>query len=135
MKMTKTKRRLLVLGALVAVCALPIVLYGCNLGRKATAAADVYLAKHAAELNDICQGPYEVTVGSLFSLRWRIGWYYYCWTVDVPCSLKAESGQTYTVVVHTWDGIQPNTHDTDHFRALRMKVIDMRGRTIREYDR
>jgi len=106
---------------------------------KTRAAADVYLKQHDAELKAVCQGPYELTVDyslsrKIRSLDYVSSFYYYCWDIYLPYLLKAQSGNTYTVVVQVSDATKGNKHDPDKFRVIRTMVIDVNSSVTKEFE-
>src|SRR5438067_313972 len=69
---------------------------------KTKAVADVYLAKHEAELKEICGGTYELTADAsltpkIRSFGYRSSFYYYCWDIYLPYSMKPNSNSAYIV--------------------------------------
>lgn len=107
-----------------------------TLRTKAKAVADAYLAKHEAELKDICGGTYELKsdtslTHSIRSLGYRSCFYYYCWNIYLPYSMQPNSRSAYTIAVQLSDATRGNTHDSDKFRVLRAMVIDQEHHIVR----
>ena len=107
---------------------------------KTKAVADTYLAQHHADLTEACGAPYELTVDyslspKVRSLGYRSSFYYYCWDIYLPYSLKTNSGHDYIVLVQLSDGLKGHEHDPDKFRVLRAMVIDNKDQVKRQIER
>jgi hypothetical protein len=104
---------------------------------KTTSAANTYLALNTEILSDTIGEPYEIKVDfssapHIRALGFRSSFYYFCWDIYLPYTLKTKSGDTYTVAVQLSDRITGNTHDTDQFHALRAIVINDEDQIITE---
>jgi hypothetical protein len=91
--------------------------------------ADAYLAQHHAELARTCGGPYHLAVNytltpKVRTLGYRSSFYYFCWDIYLPYSLKTDSGEDYLVLIQLSDRTPGNKHDISKFRVLRAYVID-----------
>lgn len=91
--------------------------------------ADVYLAQRQADLIRTCGGPYHLAVNYTLTpkvrkLGYRSSFYYFCWDIYLPYSLKTDSGEDYLVLVQLSDRTPGNKHDINNFRVLRAFVID-----------
>jgi hypothetical protein len=97
------------------------------------AAADSFLAQRKTDLADSTGGDYELAVdysksSKIRSLGYRSSFYYYCWDIYLPYSLRTRSGTTATVLVHLSDGTQGYGHDPHRFRVLEVMLLDQQGR-------
>ena len=91
--------------------------------------ADAYLAQRHAELARTCGGQYQLAVNytltpKVRTLGYRSSFYYFCWDIYLPFSLKTGSGEDYLVLVQLSDRTPGNKHDIKNFRVLRAFVID-----------
>ena len=91
--------------------------------------ADAYLAQRQTDLLRTCGGPYHMTVNYTLTpkvrkLGYRSSFYYFCWDIYLPYSLKSDSGEDYLVLVQLSDRTPGNKHDINNFRVLRAFVID-----------
>jgi hypothetical protein len=103
---------------------------------KAKAVADAYLAKHEAELKEICGETFKLTFDAslapgIRSLGYRSSFYYYCWNIYLPYCMQPNSRTAYTIAVQLSDATPGNTHDPDKFRVLRAIVIDQGQHIVR----
>lgn len=158
--MNRKRKRVLVLGGCVAAVAVMVGAYALfmagsvndlgltrsdlalggesNVGmlrERTKSVADAWLEQHADELEMACGGPYEIVVDyslsrKIRSLGYRSSFYYYCWDIYLPYSLRTQSGKAFTVVVQTSDGIGRYQHAPDKFRVLRVIVIDDQDREV-----
>ncbi|SPE53336.1 conserved exported hypothetical protein [Verrucomicrobia bacterium] len=101
------------------------------------AAADSFLAQHKSELAVPSDEAYELAVDYSKSSRvraqgYRSSFYYYCWDVYLPYSLRTRSGKTATVLVHLSDAVQGHGHDPQKFRVLDVRLLDEQGRTTKQ---
>jgi hypothetical protein len=102
----------------------------------ARAAADSFLATRKNELADPSDGAYELAVdysksSEIRSLGYRSSFYFYCWDIYLPYSLRTQSGKTATVVVHLSDGTQGHNHDPQKFRVIDVTLLDHQGRSTK----
>ena len=100
------------------------------------AVADAYLEKRKPDLTEICGEPYELAVdfslsSKIRSLGYRSSFYYYCWDIYRPYTLRGKSGSRYIVVAQLSDATPGNTHDPDRFQVIRAMVIDDKDRVVR----
>ena len=65
------------------------------------------------------------------SLGYRSSFYYYCWDIYLPYSLKPNSGAIATVIVQLTDSIPGNRHDPQRFRVIRAISLDGQGKVIK----
>ena len=91
--------------------------------------ADACLARHHADLERACGGPYHLAVNYSLSrkartLGYRSSFYYFCWDIYRPYLLKTDSGEDYFVLVQLTDRTEGNKHDPNNFRVLRALLID-----------
>lgn len=91
--------------------------------------ADAYLAQRQPDLTQACGGPYQIAVNYALSnkarnLGYRSSFYYFCWDIYLPYSLKTESGEEYVVLVQLSDRTEGNKHDLNAFRVLRTFLFD-----------
>src|SRR4051812_32523278 len=68
-------------------------------------AAEVFLAQHKNDLADPSDGVIDLAVdysksSKIRALGYRSSFYYHCWDVYLPYSLRTQSGKTTTVLVH-----------------------------------
>lgn len=68
------------------------------------------------------------------ALGYRSSFYYYCWDIYLPYSLRAPSGETGTVIVQLSDATQGNGHDPERFRVVRAILTDSHGRVTNTFD-
>jgi len=91
--------------------------------------ADAYLAQRQADLERTCGGPYQLAVNYTLSPRartlgYRSSFYYFCWDIYLPYSLKTDSEKDYLILIQLSDRTPDNKHDISKFRVLRAYVID-----------
>ena len=91
--------------------------------------ADAYLAQRKGDLTQACGGPYQIAVNYTLSskardLGYRSSFYYFCWDIYLPYSLRTDSGEDFLVLVQLSDRTPGNKHDISNFRVLRAYVID-----------
>ncbi|MEO5712321.1 MAG: hypothetical protein ABIT37_02445 [Luteolibacter sp.] len=101
--------------------------------------ADAYLAQHHADVGQACGGPYQITVNYTLSkkvrtLGYRSSFYYYCWDIYLPYSLKTDSGEEYIVLVQLSDRTNGNKHDLNEFRVLRAFLFDGANQVKAEFN-
>lgn len=97
--------------------------------------ADAWLEQHRVELATACGGPYEIAVDYSLSrktgsLGYRSSFYYYCWDIYLPYSLRTQSDKAFTVIVQMSDGVDQYQHAPDKFHVLRSMVIDDKGKLV-----
>ena len=102
------------------------------LRRKTKAVADAYLAQHDSVFADICKESYTLSVDysltpRVISLGYKSSFYYHCWDIYLPYSLKSESGEVYVVAVQTSDSTSEYTHDPNKFHVIRAIVLGHDG--------
>jgi hypothetical protein len=100
------------------------------------AAADAFLSQHRNDLVNASAEPYEFAVdysksSRIRSLGYKSSFYYYCWDVYLPYSLRTQSGKAGTAIVHLSDGTPGYGHDVRNFRVLGVTVMVERGETTK----
>jgi hypothetical protein len=91
--------------------------------------ADTYLAQHNEDFVRIFGSPYRLSVNygltpKVRSLGYRSSFYYFCWDIYLPYSLRTDSGEDFLVLVQLSDRMPGNKHDISNFRVIRAYVID-----------
>lgn len=116
-----------------------ILMAGCSdveeLRTNTKAVADAFLAQPKANLIGDFNGKYELALdysksAKIRSLGFRSSFYYYCWVVYLPYSLRANSHDVGTVVVKLSDGIPDYRHDPKKFSATGAVLLDNQGKVI-----
>lgn len=92
-------------------------------------AADAFLASHKNELTSPSSGSFDLAAdysktSKLRRLGYRSSFYYYCWNIYRPYSLRTASGENATVIVQVSDDTQGHGHDPHHFHVVRVIVLD-----------
>ena len=100
-----------------------------------TAAADGFLSQCSTELAKICDGPANAAVdyslGSrIAALGYRSSYYYHCFDIYLPYSMRSGSGKEFIIVFQLSDATQGNGHNPGKFRVIRAMVIDDQGQVV-----
>ncbi|MDF7802046.1 hypothetical protein P4C99_21420 [Pontiellaceae bacterium B1224] len=106
---------------------------------KLEAVANAYLAQCESKLIEACGDIDELIIDyslstKVRSLGYRSSFYYFCWDIHLPYSLKTKSGDTYIIVVQLSDRIEGNKHNTDKFHVLRSFIIDDENKTVMQLE-
>ena len=103
------------------------------------AAADAFLTQRKTDLIGEFNGKYELALdysksSKIRPLGYRSSFYYYCWDIYLPYSMRANSSDIGTVVVHLSDGIPDYRHDPQKFSVIRATFLDNQGKVIKQID-
>src|SRR5690349_4552837 len=83
-------------------------------------AAEAFLARHKNDLAAPSDGVNDLAVdysksSKIRALGYRSSFYYYCWDIYLPYSLRTQSGKAVTVLVHLSDDTPGHGHDPQQF--------------------
>jgi hypothetical protein len=103
------------------------------------AAADSFLTQRKSDLAGSSGGQDEFAVdysksSKIRSLGYRSSFYYYCWDIYLPYSIRPQSSTTVTLLVHLSDATQGNQHDAEKFHVIQVMLLDQQGRVIKTVD-
>jgi len=103
------------------------------------AVADAFLAQRKADLLGESDDKYKLALdysksSKIRSLGYRSSFYYYCWDIYLPYSLRTNSRDIGTIVVQLSDGVPDHRDDPQKFRVIRTMVLDDRGKVIKQFD-
>jgi hypothetical protein len=103
------------------------------------AAADLFLAQHKTQLMGESDKNYELALdysksSKIRSLGYRSSFYYYCWDVYLPYSLRTDASDNGIVIVQLSDAIPDHRHDPQTFHVIRAMLLDNQGKVIKQID-
>jgi len=103
------------------------------------AAADAFIAQHKAQLTGESDKKYELALdysksSKIRSLGYRSSFYYYCWDVYLPYSLRTETSDKQILIVQLSDAIPDHRHNPKTFHVIRAMLLDNRGKVIKQID-
>lgn len=99
--------------------------------------ADAFLTRRKAALMSEFNGEIDLAAdysksSMIRSLGYRSSFYYYCWDIYLPYSIKSNSSKSGTVVVQLTDGVAGYGHDPKKFQVIRAILLDDMGRFIKQ---
>jgi hypothetical protein len=103
------------------------------------AAADVFLTQHKTELLGESHNKYELALdysnfSKIRSLGYRSSFYYYCWDICLPYSLRTGASDEGIVIVQLSDATPGHNHNPQTFHVIRAVLLDNRGKVIKQID-
>jgi hypothetical protein len=102
-------------------------------------AADAFLTQHKTQIAGEADKQYELALdyskaSKIRALGYRSSFYYYCWDIYLPYSLRTDSREIGTVIVQLSDAIPGNRHDPQNFRVIRTMLLDDQGKVTKHFD-
>jgi|SRR6267154_3914314 len=109
------------------------------LRRNAKAAADSFLAQRKADLAGSSGEKDELVLdysksSKIRSFGYQSSFYYYCWDIYLPYSIRPQSSSTVTVLVHLSDATPGYQHDAEKFHVIQVMLLDQQGRVTKTID-
>jgi hypothetical protein len=103
------------------------------------AAADVFLTQHKVQMVGESDKKYELALdysksSKIRSLGYRSSFYYYCWDVYLPYSLRTNTNDNRIVIVQLSDAIPDYRHNPQTFHVIRVMLLDNQGKVIKQID-
>jgi hypothetical protein len=96
------------------------------------AVADSFLQTHTNLYDNSYQPVVDYSKCSkIRALGYRSSFYYFCWDIYLPYSLRAPSGEGGTIIVQLSDAVQGNRHDLQKFQVIRAILADDQGRVTK----
>lgn len=101
------------------------------------AAAAVFLTQHKKQMIGESYKKYELVLdysksAKIRSLGYRSSFYYYCWDIYLPYSLRTDAGDNGVVIVQLSDSIPDHRHDPQTFHVIRAMLLDDQGKVIKQ---
>lgn len=101
------------------------------------AAAEVFLTQHETELIGESDKKYELELdysksSKIRSLGYRSSFYYYCWDVYLPYSLRTGASENGIVIVQLSDATAGHNHNPQTFHVIRAMLLDNQGKVIKQ---
>ena len=102
----------------------------------AKAAADSFLSRHKTDLIGENYANSELALdysksSQIRSLGYRSCFYYYCWDIYLPYSLRTNSVDIETVIVQLLDDFGDHQHDPTHVHVIRAMLVDGQGKVTK----
>ena len=103
------------------------------------AAADVFLTQHKTQLIGESDRTSELALdysktSKIRSLGYRSSFYYYCWDVYLPYSLRTDATDNGIVIVQLSDAVSAHRHNLQTFQVIRATLLDNQGKVIKRID-
>jgi hypothetical protein len=103
------------------------------------AAADSFLSRHETDLVDENDRNSELVLdysksSQIRSLGYRSSFYYYCWDIYLPYSLRTNSVDIGTVIVQLSDAVEGHHHDPTQFHVIHVMLVDGQGKVTKTID-
>lgn len=101
-------------------------------------AADAFLARRKPDLARF-SGTNEFVVdysksSKVRSLGYRSSFYYYCWDIYLPYSIRTQSNTAATVLVQLSDAVGDHQHDIAKFHVNQVLLLDQQGHVTQTLD-
>jgi hypothetical protein len=99
-------------------------------------AAEAFLNQRKADLIGEAGKKHELALdysksSEIRALGYRSSFYYHCWDIYLPYSLRTNSGAIATVIVQLTDSVPGHRHDPQKFRVIRAMSLDGQGKVIK----